>query len=81
MEIAYSLSTAADIQLCVRNIAGRSIARVGVGEREAGFQMETWNGLSASGLAAPAGLYLVEIRARAEGGHQVRAVAPVQHGP
>ena len=73
--ISYSLSAPADVEVCIRNIAGRLVARLHAGEREAGASTETWTGLGNGGARVPAGVYLCEIVARNEGGHSARAIA------
>ena len=78
MAISYSLSAAADVEVRIRNIAGRLVARLHTGEREAGSNTETWNGLSAAAARVPAGVYLCEIVARTPDGHSTRAVASVR---
>jgi hypothetical protein len=76
--IAYSLSAVADVEIRIRNVAGRAIARLAVGQCEPGASSQTWTGLSASGARAPAGTYLCEIVARAVDGQRARAVASVR---
>jgi hypothetical protein len=78
--ITYSLSAPASVELRIRNVAGRLVARLRPGEREAGSSTETWNALGSGGARVPAGLYLCEVVARTEEGQSARAVASVRLG-
>ena len=78
--VGYSLSAPASVEVRLRNVAGRLVARVRAGERDAGTHTETWNGLGTGGARVPAGLYLCEIVARNEDGQSARAVASVRLG-
>ena len=80
MAISYSLSAPAEVELRVRNVAGRPVARLAIGAREAGSHSEAWSGLSARGSAVPAGLYLCEVVAQTESGQSASAVAGVRLG-
>jgi subtilase family serine protease len=77
---SYALSAPADIELHVRNMAGRTVARMNVGPREPGSHTEIWSAAAAAGGRVPAGLYVCEIVARTDTGQQARAVAPVRLG-
>ncbi len=78
-QVAYSLSRAGSVDIEVLNIAGRTVRRL-VADRaqEAGPQQVTWDGRNASGAPAPAGTYLVRVRARAADGQQVSAIRSLQ---
>jgi flagellar hook assembly protein FlgD len=78
--ISYSLSAPAEVEVRIRNVSGRPVARIAVGAREAGAHSEAWSGLSASGARVPAGAYLCEIVAKTEGGQNASAVAAVRLG-
>ncbi len=65
MAITYTLSSSANIDVEVRNIAGRVVRRV-VSDRAADVGTSTvlWNGMSGNGTAVPAGVYVVQVTAR-----------------
>ena len=76
LEIVYTLSRPATVDVEVRNIAGRVVGRVATG-REAGQGQNTlvWNGISDAGTAVPAGMYIVQVTARsAETGEQASVI-------
>ena len=77
-EIAFSLSGPAQVSVEVLNLAGRSIAHP-LADRElpAGLNRLAWSGRSDAGTAAPAGQYLIRIRARGPSGDQASALAPL----
>jgi flagellar hook assembly protein FlgD len=77
-EIVLSRSAPADVSVEMLNVAGRPVATV-VQDRgtEAGPQRVVWNGQSMNGTAAPTGLYLVRVAARAAEGSQSSALAAV----
>ncbi|MGD9494840.1 MAG: carboxypeptidase regulatory-like domain-containing protein [Armatimonadota bacterium] len=79
VEISYTLSADAEVEVAVLNIAGRLVDRVVSGAvHSAGAQRVSWDGLSAQGTRAPGGVYLVLVRARAENGQQAQAVGTVR---
>jgi hypothetical protein len=74
-EIAFALSSLADVTISVLNPAGRLVA---VPLRDlpcgAGTQRVLWNGRCATGLPAPPGRYVVRIEARTAAGAHAAAV-------
>ncbi len=77
--VTFALSAPATVQVRVLNVAGRLIRTVTPGMAGAeGLNTVTWTGLSDSGLQAPNGRYLVEVRAATESGTQSRAMAAMQ---
>lgn len=80
MVVSYSLANAAQVDVEVRNIAGRLVRRV-VTDRasEAGVNTVVWNGLSDSGTAVPSGLYVIKVTARSpETGESTSVVRTAQ---
>jgi len=78
-DIAFRLSTPADVTVDLLNLAGRRVARaVRESPMGAGLQRVLWSGRTDAGTAAPAGRYLVRVTARSEAGEQARAVAPLR---
>ncbi len=77
--VRFTLSQAAACTVTVLNIAGRPIRVLEEGKlRPAGNQLVLWDGRSALGTAAPAGLYLLQIKAKGPAGENVEAVAPLR---
>ncbi len=78
-QLAYALSADAAVDVEVLNIAGVVVRRV-LAQRQqtSGPQQVIWDGQNGAGAAAPAGTYLVRIRARTADGQQVSAVRTVQ---
>ncbi len=78
-EIVFRLSAGADVTISVLNIAGRPVATV---TREkafpAGLQRMAWAGHSDRGLAAPAGVYLVQVGARDHQGQQAQSLCALR---
>jgi len=78
-QITFSLSAPASVEINVLNIAGRLVRTIATGAQcEKGLNTFVWTGLSNSGLAAPNGRYVIEVRASAATGTQSRAVAACQ---
>jgi hypothetical protein len=77
-EIAFTLSSPAEVSVSILNLAGRVVA-VPVHDRPcaAGTQRLLWNGHDAAGLRVPAGRYLARIEARRSGGAQAAVVCPL----
>ena len=75
--VSYSLSTAAEVTVEVRNISGRTIRRIPCGATSAGLNTATWNLRSGSGSLVPSGTYLCTITARADDGTQTSAVRTI----
>ena len=77
-EVAFSLTSPADVQARVMNLAGRTVRTLCVAKPcEAGANTLLWNAASDSGVRVPAGTYLVEVAARSEDGSQVRGLTRV----
>jgi hypothetical protein len=77
-EVVFTLSSPAQVQARILNIAGRPIKTLcRAKECEAGTSMLLWNAQSDSGLAVPNGEYLVEVTAKAGDGAQARALGQV----
>jgi len=73
--VAYSLNSAANVSVEVRNIAGRPVKGLVADSLEtAGNHSVAWNLTSESGLRVPNGRYIVTLTARTEDGQQASAV-------
>ncbi len=68
VQIAYTLSAAADVEVQVLNMAGRTVATIPVEPSEAGTHTAFWPGRSASGSKVPPGQYLLRIDCKADDG-------------
>ncbi len=79
VNISYTLSSAADVEVRVVGASGARIRNVSTrASRAAGVQQTTWDERDDKGIAVPAGSYLVEIKAKSKDGkRQVRQVAPL----
>ncbi|MBM3499773.1 MAG: hypothetical protein FJX74_14020 [Armatimonadetes bacterium] len=77
-EIVFALSGPAEVQAEVLNIAGRPVALLPPTDGQAGLNRLAWSGLSAQGTAAPSGVYLVRLTARASSGAQASALTSVR---
>jgi hypothetical protein len=77
-QVTFSLASAANVTATVVNVAGRPIRAI-VADKplEAGVQTLVWDRRAESGLAAPAGLYLIRLTARSADGGQSNALATV----
>jgi len=76
--ITYTLSAAAQVDIQIRNIAGRVIRQVQADALQpAGSNTAPWNLANASGSRIPAGTYLCVITARTEHGQQATCLRPV----
>ncbi|MGC9316618.1 MAG: FlgD immunoglobulin-like domain containing protein [Armatimonadota bacterium] len=65
VEIVYTLSSTAEVDVQVRNIAGRVVRNLAQNRQAMeGQNTLVWNGVSDSGTAVPAGTYLVQVTAR-----------------
>ena len=76
LEICYTLSADAVVNVEIRNIAGRVVRRLAE-DRAAvsGQNTLVWNGLSNAGTAVPAGTYIVQVTARSpETGEQASVI-------
>jgi hypothetical protein len=80
-EIAFSLSSPANVSISVLNIAGRHVATVARDTPlNTGTQRILWNGRADRGTLAPAGRYLLRITARNAAGEQATALAALTVG-
>lgn len=77
-EIVFTLSNAAQVDVEVLNIAGRSIRTVAIGPRDSGQNTLSWNLRDNSGTMVPSGMYLVRMTARDDSGRQAQALRPLQ---
>ncbi|MCE5238261.1 caspase family protein [bacterium] len=77
-EIRLNLSTAANVEAVITNIAGRVIRVLAPVDAEAGVSTLLWNGKSNSGLSTPAGQYLVRVRARDASGNSASFITPLR---
>ncbi len=82
VQITFSLSSAAQVQARVLNIAGRPVKTLcQARDCEAGTNTLVWNATGDGGLVVPNGVYLVEVTAEAEDGSRARALGQVRiHG-
>jgi len=73
-QLRFTLARPAPVALAVYDVAGRLVARLVEGELPAGVQERQWDGRTAGGEAAPAGLYLIrlEVAGRVEVTKSVR---------
>jgi hypothetical protein len=77
-QITFILSSAAEVQARVLNVAGRPIKTLCRGrECKAGTNTLLWNAQAENGLAVPDGVCLVEVCAKADDGTEARAVGQV----
>ncbi len=78
-QITFSLSSAAQVQARILNIAGRPVKTLcRANDCEAGANRLSWNAQSDQGLPVPNGTYLVEVMARAGDATSSRAVVPLR---
>jgi len=78
-QITFTVSSAAQVQAHVMNIAGRPVRTLcSARDCEAGTNTLLWNAHSDSGLAVPNGTYVVELAAKSPDGTQTRAVTQVR---
>ena len=67
VRLRLSLPRSAEATATVRDLQGRLVRRLAPGtQRPAGVSWIEWDGRASSGLAAPAGLYWLEVRVGAE---------------
>lgn len=74
--IHVSLSRPAEVQITIRNIAGRPVRELGANVESSG--VVTWDRRNTAGTVAPAGRYLIEVTARAPDGSKARGLAMVE---
>jgi len=75
LEVAYTVGTPGEVDIEVRNIAGRLVAAIPCGTQAIGAHTAVWSGVSVTGTRAPAGRYIVTVRCRAEDGTEARRMA------
>jgi flagellar hook assembly protein FlgD len=63
VRFAVSVPGAQQVELVVRDLAGRRMAVLHRGALAAGTHSFTWNGSTSAGTSAPAGVYFVQLRA------------------
>lgn len=66
--IRLALARAADTRVDVLDVRGRLVRALSSGPLAAGVHEQTWDGRSDRGMRAPAGLYMVRVRAARESG-------------
>jgi hypothetical protein len=62
--VRFTLDIRETVTLDVFDVRGRQVARLWDGPRNAGEHEALWDGRTASGGAAPAGIYFFHLRAR-----------------
>ena len=78
VEITLSLSSSAQVQARILNIAGRPVKTLcHAAGCEAGTSTLLWNAQTDSGVPAPSGTYMVEVTVKAADGGQARALTQV----
>jgi hypothetical protein len=81
MEISYTLSRAASVDVTILNIAGRVVRTLRTEQlATAGTNTETWNMTGDRGTAVPAGQYLCRVTARTDSGRQTSNIVTMQVG-
>ncbi len=77
-QITLNLTGAASVQARVMNIAGREVKTLATDvQMESGLNTLLWNGIDETGLAAPAGVYMIVVDARSDDGERSRAACTV----
>lgn len=80
LAISYSLSSPANVDVEVRNIAGRVIKRiVSESASDVGTSTVLWNGLSTRGTAVPSGIYVIQVTARSQESGESASVIRTAH--
>ena len=74
IDVVFSLSAPAEVSGEVLNLSGRVVARLRSATMSAGPCSMRWNGLNTSGARAPAGRYLIRLRARTADGQEANAL-------
>ncbi|MEZ5064004.1 MAG: FG-GAP-like repeat-containing protein [bacterium] len=59
--VSFALPAPGDVKLSVFDVAGRSVATLAQGRREAGAHRVTWDGRNASGGSVPSGVYFYRL--------------------
>lgn len=77
--VSYSLSRPAQVEITVMNMAGRPVRTLtSSGVTAAGVNQVVWNLQTSAGTRAPAGRYLIQVRAVAEDGQVAQALTALQ---
>ena len=74
LQIVFTLSAPAGVEVRVLNLAGRVVRRLSEGAAPVGVNSLSWDGRSDRGAPVPAGRYLVSLTARGEDGAQAQTV-------
>jgi serine protease len=75
-QLTFSLSDDAAVTATVMNVAGRPVRTIARDKSmEAGMNMLLWDRRSETGLAVPAGLYMVRVEAKLDDGQTTSAMA------
>lgn len=78
VSVGYVLSQAAQVDVVVTNLAGRTVRRISAGQLQtAGRHEILWDGRSDGGVRVPGGRYFVTLTARTQVGQAARAMVPV----
>ena len=64
VSVQWTLTSAADIDIRVYDLAGREVAIVAQGRFDPGTHSASWNGRRSDGTLAPAGSYVARVRGR-----------------
>ncbi|MCE5239043.1 hypothetical protein LLH23_11175 [bacterium] len=75
--IGYCLSSAAEVEISIHNIAGRTVATIPVGYQAGGTHTSTWSGRSRTGTRVPSGRYLLRITAADTEGNRASVLVPL----
>jgi flagellar hook assembly protein FlgD len=78
VQITLALASPAQVDITVRNLAGRQLALLSPGEMAAGTHTVLWDGKSSAGTRLPTGTYLLLVRARTASGATVSAITSVR---
>lgn len=81
VQVAFTLSSPAEVSAEVLNLGGRVVARLRPVAMAEGACTLRWNGLNTSGARVPAGMYLIRVRARTADGQESNAVTQARVRP
>lgn len=76
-QIVVNLTSAADVEVRILNLAGRTVGQLPSRALPSGVSSLLWNGRSTQGTKVPAGTYFVEVTGRASDGSQARTIVPM----
>lgn len=78
-EVRFTLSDAGSVTGTVMNVAGRPVRTIAADRpMEAGTNTLLWDRSNSEGLEAPAGIYLVKVEAKSEGGGRACGLATLR---